>query len=250
MLNRHVLPVPASYTHAAHQASSTVALSQVKQMCRAVTVSVCAATLLALSACSSTKFSVNDVDAGDPQAIMSLEEHLAQAGRAEGSGDKDKARGLYRQAARAYPVAEEPWRKLAESYFNVGDYGNAILASQEVMQRNPKDPTAASVLAISGLRLSTQALGVLREQADAQRAKAGTAAKPMTKSAIIVAARLEAETLARNLRDVLGEPVLVPNDPPAAGQPANRPRALGGAARPVTPTAKPAAAANPFDKLK
>jgi Tfp pilus assembly protein PilV len=250
LLTRHVLPRHLFARHARRDDSCGGANASLKQMFRVVTVASMMAGVLALSACSTTKSARTTDDSSDPQAISTLEEHLARAARAEGAGDKEKAREFYRQASRAYPVAEEPWRKLAESYFNVGDYGNAILASQEVMQRNPKDAVAASVLAISGLRLSTQALGVLRDQADTQRARAG-GLKPLTKSTIIVAARLEAETLARNLREVLGEPVLVPNDAPAAGQSAggNRPRPRPAA----TPNAAPPAqsgGANPFDKLK
>ncbi len=234
---------------------------------RTALVSMLMVMAFGLVACSSTPSSKTDADA-QPQAITTLEEHLVRARQAEESGEKDKARELYRAAAKAYPVAEEPWQKLAESYFNSGDYGNAILASQEVMQRDPQDPVAASVQAISGLRLSTQALTTLREQAEAQRVKAGGApGKPLTNASIIVAARLEAETLTRQLREVLGEPVLVPQAVSVTGQ-RGRPRALP-AVRPVTPVAAPAATAapivkpvtpvvparptpagNPFDKLK
>ncbi len=219
---------------------------------------------LALTGCSSTHKTKASNEA-EPQAITTLEEHLVRAKHAEESGEKDKARGLYRAAAKAYPVAEEPWQKLAESYFNAGDYGNAILASQEVMQRDPQDPVAASVQAISGLRLSTQALNTLRDQAEAQRAKAGGAAgKPLTNASIIVAARLEAEALTRQLREVLGEPALVPQAVPTQAY-RQRPRAatvrtpaaVAAPAAPTRPTPATAAqprstapAGNPFDQLK
>jgi hypothetical protein len=257
LLTRHALPRSFATQALDRHVSATDASVCLQDLFRNVMVWVLMGAVLLLGACSSTGGRVSGMDAemGDPQAVMSLEEHLAQAARAESTGDRERARGLYRQASKAYPVAEEPWRKLAESYFNVGDYGNAIQASQEVMQRNPKDPVAASVLAISGLRLSTQALSILRDQADAQRARLSNGGRPLTKSAIIVAARLEAETLARNLRDVLGEPVLVPSEAPAAGPSQNsRPRP-----RPAAPTNSPppakgnqptASAGNPFDKLK
>ncbi len=266
MLTRH--PWPSSFEPNAlpDRTIAVVMHVRLQKVCQSVSVwagwvylALTVAWLGLMSGCSSmsTRAAMTDADLGDPQAVMSLEEHLAQAARAEGAGDKERARSLYRQASKAYPVAEDPWRKLAESYFNVGDYGNAIQAAQEVMQRNPKDPVAASVLAISGLRLSTQALNVLRDQADAQRARASSAGRPQTKSAIIVAARLEAETLARNLREVLGEPVLVPSEATSAGPgPAPsraRPRAASnsvGAPAASRASPPPVAGASPFDKLK
>ena len=228
--------------------------------------------LLAMVGCASNK-SLDDDKQAKPEAITTLEEHLAQAARAEEGGDREKARGLYRAAAKAYPVAEEPWQKLAESYFNAGDYGNAIQSAQEVMQRDPKDTTAASVLAISGLRLSSQSFAVLHEQAEAVRAKSGGTAKPLTNASILLAARMEAETLARNLRELLGEPpagkelapaasnrvrqrpAVKPAAAPVSAPPAGAtPAAVQPAVRPVSPAAnvaRPAAAGgNPFDKLK
>lgn len=211
--------------------------------------------LVALSGCSTTGADKAPAKDAAPQAATTLEEHLARAARAEEAGDREKARESYREATRAYPVAQEPWQKLAQSYFNAGDYGNAILASQEVMQRDPGNPTAASVLAISGLRLSSQALGVLREQAQAARAKAGGTAQPLTNASIVVAARIEAESLAKDLREILGEPEVPPAKPSrthARGRP--RPAASTPPPQPQPPAARiPAAASgggNPFDKLR
>ncbi|HIV70639.1 MAG TPA: hypothetical protein H9903_06900 [Candidatus Aquabacterium excrementipullorum] len=228
--------------------------------------------MLTMVGCASNKAVDADGKPTAPEAITTLEEHLAQATRAEEAGDREKARGLYRAAAKAYPVAEEPWQKLAESYFNAGDYGNAIQAAQEVMQRDPKDATAASVLAISGLRLSSQAFAVLHEQAEGVRAKSGGAAKPLTNASILLAARMEAETLARNLRELLGEPPAGKEPAPAQpnrarARPAVRPAVAASgvpaagvtapvqpAVRPATPAAnaaRPAATGgSPFDKLK
>lgn len=237
---------------------------------RALLASCFALPLILMTGCAANKSPDGDGKGGAPEAITTLEEHLAQATRAEEGGDKEKARGLYRAAAKAYPVAEEPWQKLAESYFNAGDYGNAIQAAQEVMQRDPKDPTAASVLAISGLRLSSQAFVVLHEQAEAVRAKSGGQAKPLTNASILLAARMEAETLARNLRELLGEPpagkepVAAPAQNRARARPVVRPAtpasgAVGAVPPAVAPpranvpaanTARPAAGGSPFDKLK
>lgn len=106
----------------------------------------------------------------------------------------------------AYPASKEPWLRLTEDYFRQGDYGNAILAAQEVTQRDARNPLAQSVLAVSGLRVSAQALGELRERASFE-----------------VGSRDEAVELTRQMRASLGEPVLVPvrqEAAPDGGRPA------------------------------
>lgn len=126
-------------------------------------------------------------------AQQSLEAYLQQAVGESQQGLNDKARLTLREAAMAYPAAKEPWLRLAEDYFRQSDYGNAILAAQEVVQRDNKNPVAQSVLAVSGLRVSAQALGELR---DRNRFEVGS--------------KGEAVELTRQMRAHLGEPVLVP----------------------------------------
>lgn len=168
--------------------------------------------------------------------VESLPELMHQAEAAAAAGDKEKARTALRAAAKVDPVSKAPWVKLSETYFASDDYGNAILAAQEVLQRDASDSVAASVLAVSGLRVSIQALGTLRQQ---NNIAAGT--------------RSEAETLAKSLRELLGEPVLVPRpvveEPPPPPPPRRRKRAAAPVERAPAPPSR-AAAANPFDKLK
>lgn len=181
-------------------------------------------------------------------AIVSLQEYVQQASKAAAEGSREKARETYRTAAKAYPASQLPWLKLAEDYFEAADYGNAILAAQEVLLRDAKDNVAASLLAVSGLRVSASALQSLRSQS---RIAGGT--------------RSEAETMARTLREVLGENVLVPqpvstssptaapSTPPAVStRPRPRPAVVNPTPVSSAPPAKPAAATstNPFDKLK
>ncbi len=210
-----------------------------------------AAALLLVAACTTTP------PVAAP-AVQPLAEYMQQAGQAVTEGNKERARELYRTAAKTYPTNKEPWLKLAEDYFEAANYGQAILAAQEVLQRDPADSLASSVLAVSGLRVSASALNTLRQQR--QTLNSGT--------------RTEAESLAVALRDALGEPVLVPR--PAAAQPAPavvatkpkpvaRPAAAASApaaaaatpAAPAAPAVKPAATAtkpatpdNPFNVLK
>jgi hypothetical protein len=181
----------------------------------------------------------------------SLEALLADASKAKLEGSVSKERETYRAAAAAYPTRKEPWGKLAESYFEVSDYGNAILAAQEVLQRDAADPVATSMLAVSGLRVSTTALAALRQQ---QSLRSDT--------------RAQAEEIVKSLREVLGESVLVPSAvvptpppprrvaaprpaPAAAPAPAATPAPTAAAApAPATSAPKPAKPVNPFERLR
>lgn len=167
------------------------------------------------------------------------------------AGDKQKAREAYRAATQIDPTSKSPWIKLAESYFESADYGHAVLAAEEALHRDGNDGTAAGILAVSGLRISTSALATLRGR-----------------SGLSEGTRGEAEGLARTLRELLGEPVLVPKPAEAAvSGPARawvKPNATPpstAVAAPRLPDAVPAtapkraprparAAENPFDKLK
>jgi hypothetical protein len=176
-------------------------------------------------------------------AVQTLQQHLQDAAQAASAGRKEQARDIYRSAARSYPASKEPWAKLAEDYFDAANYGQAILAAQEVLQRDPADNLANSILAVSGLRVSTTALTNLRQRAG-----------------LSVGTRNEAEGLARTLRDVLGERELVPRpsaavpvDAPGAAPARPRPRpapasapAPAAAPRPPAPAPAPAAPDNPF----
>ena len=197
---------------------------------------VCAAILM--SACTTTP-----IEPPKPAPkVESLPELMHQAEAAAAAGDTEKARSALRAAAKVDPVNKAPWLELAETYFASDDYGNAILSAQEVLQRDASDSVAASVLAVSGLRVSIQALGTLRQQ---NNIAAGT--------------RSEAETLAKSLRELLGEPVLVPRpvveEPPPPPPPRRRKRVAAptertAEANKAAPTAKAPAPTNPFDKLK
>jgi hypothetical protein len=149
--------------------------------------------------------------------------------------------------------------RLADDYFNTGDYGNAVLAAQEATQRDPRDNTAHSVLAVSGLRITAGSLAALREQ-----------------SGYPVGSREEALDVTRRLREALSDPSLLPPAPPEPPPaPARKARPLkpstavapsgAGASAASSPTATapvptpsataaakpaPAKGSNPLDKLK
>lgn len=171
-----------------------------------------------------------------------LSEFMSRAQAAEATeGGRERARQIYRDAAKAYPADKRPWGRLAQSYFDAGDYGNAVLAAQEVVLRDPQDSAAQGLLAVSGLRISTGALAALRNQ-----------------NGISTSTRSEAEDMARNLRSILGESVLVPRPAEASATsvqtppPQPKPRRSVRTTRPPSaPVKAPAApSSNPFGALQ
>lgn len=158
----------------------------------------------------------------------SLDELMAKATQAASSGNNEAAMGLWKQAADAFPADKNPWTRMAQTRYEAGQYGDAIISAQEVLVRDPADKLANSVIAISGLRLSTRALADLSRQ--------NNLSGPL---------RTESQDLAKLLRESLGETVLVPA--PAAAQARDKP--------PVRPPRKGQSktadsSANPFDGLK
>ena len=149
---------------------------------------------------------------------------MQQAQSAQTSGQRERARQAWRSAAKAYPTQKSPWQNLAEDYFDAADYGNAILAAQEVLQRDGEDALAHSVLAVSGLRLSTVSLLALRDR-----------------PSYSVGSRDEALGLTRAMREALGETTSPPPRVEAPARAAAPPPVA--AAKPLAPPARMAAAA-------
>ena len=139
----------------------------------------------------------------DQARVVDLQQALEQATAAQERGDISRALTLLDEAARAHPGSKQPWLRSAQVHFDAMNYGAAIMAAQEVLQRDTSDITARSILAVSGLRVSAAALAHLRQA-----------------NSVSGSTRGEAEGLARTIRDALGEPVLVP--PPAASTASSR----------------------------
>lgn len=176
-----------------------------------------AACVLALSACTAT---APTKPAGPPP----IAETMAKAAAAESAGQIDTALALWKQAAVAYPKDKDPWVEIAQTRYDAGQYGEAIVSAEEIKVRDPDNQLANSIIAISGLRLSTRALADLSRQNN-----------------LSGSLRTESQDLAKLLRESLGEQVLVPS---ARGRQQARPA--------VTPRrgAKPTPSADPFDALK
>lgn len=142
-----------------------------------------------LSACASGP-KVPSLDSA-PSADLSV--LMDAAGAAEKAEQKDVALRQYEEASKLYPTAFLPWLKIAQIKFEAASYGEAISAAQQAVARDERNKVAHSILAVSGLRVSTKALADLRHQNELT----GTV-------------RNEAQDLAKVLRESLGERVLVP----------------------------------------
>lgn len=177
---------------------------------------------------------------------VDLPQALTQARSAQEAGDVTKAAELLEQAARAHPGAKEPWLQQAQMHLEARRYGQAIVAAQEVLQRDVGDITAHSIMAVAGLRASALALGHLRQ---------GNAVQGST--------REEAQTLTQTIREAIGETVLVAPEPVQAppARPAGPVRrreahSASAPARPLRPVEPPVArpattgSRNPFSALQ
>lgn len=181
-----------------------------------------------------------------PPALVPLPQALADANAAHAAGDQAKAMSILDLATRQHPASPEPWLRMAQIQFDVGNYGPAITHAKEVLQRDLRSDPAQSLIAVSGLRSSAAALAALRARAP-----------------VMGTTRTEAEVLAARIRDSLREPVLVPSptvapepEPPPPRRRITRPVPTGrvpGASVPSVPAAPSptqGAGGDPFRLLK
>jgi len=144
----------------------------------------------------------------------------------------------FEDAARADPTRKEPWVRIAQLQFDQGQYARAIVAAEEVLQRDPDDLVADGVITVAGFRIANTSLTRLQGR--------GALASET--------ARKEAKTLADTLRKTMGDAVL--EDPkPKPRTPARRTgprRTTSPAAAPASaPAARPASSngGDPFQNL-
>jgi tetratricopeptide (TPR) repeat protein len=145
-------------------------------------IGAAAALLAALSACST---------APKVPATPQLQDLLSEAGKAAAGGNKEQAVTLWKQSAALFPAEKAPWSHIAQTRYEAGQYGDAIQAALEVLVRDPNDKLANSIIAISGLRLSTRALNDLSRQNN-----------------LSGSLKNESQELAKLLRESLGETTL------------------------------------------
>ena len=80
------------------------------------------------------------------------------------AGQTDKAYALLKGATGTFPKEKKPWLQLAQMKFDRASYGEAINDALEVLQRDPANRMANSIVAVSGLRLSSKAIADLTRQ--------------------------------------------------------------------------------------
>ena len=154
---------------------------------------------------------------------------MAAVDAAVAAGQADNAMALLKSAAQAYPADKTPWVRIAQMRFDAKNYGEAIVGALKAIERDPDDTIANSIAAVSGLRVSSQALAELTR-----------------KSKLSGNVKSEAEELAKLLRTSLGEDVLVP---PARRPPPARSRATTTAAS-ASSSKSGSTSSDPFDALK
>lgn len=163
--------------------------------------------------------------AGPDLGKNSVEALLKDADSELAAGQQEKAISVLSYAAKEHPTNAMPWMKMANIWFEKGNYPSAILAANEVLQRDAGNQEAKSLLVVAGLRVAAGAVTELRPT-----------------GSVNAATRVEAENLTNSLRGALGEKVLVPAGDGKSGNSASRTKPRSAAApRPVTaPATAPA----------
>jgi len=179
-----------------------------------------------LAACASPGEAPHSAASAKPATMAAS---MAAVDAAVAAGQADNAMALLKSAAQAYPTDKTPWVRIAQMRFDAKSYGEAIVGALKAIERDPDDTIANSIAAVSGLRVSSQALAELTR-----------------KSKLSGNVKSEAEELAKLLRTSLGEDVLVP---PARRPPPARSRATTTAAS-ASSSKSGSTSSDPFDALK
>src|SRR5574343_1497114 len=69
-------------------------------------------------------------------------------------GNQEDAIKVLSDLAKHNPSRKEPWLRKAKIYFDSENYAQAIVAAEEVLQREGTDRTAKSSRAVAGLRVA------------------------------------------------------------------------------------------------
>jgi tetratricopeptide (TPR) repeat protein len=95
---------------------------------------------------------------------MPMASALADADAAAKAGRGDEAYTILKSAAVANPTDKAPWLRMAQMRFDDKNYGEAIVNGLAAIERDPDDMLAYSLVAVSGLRVSSKALGDLTQK--------------------------------------------------------------------------------------
>lgn len=127
----------------------------------------------------------------------SFDTAMAQAEAKVGAVGPDVAIAAFGEAAKIDPTRKEPWVRIAQLQFDRKNYAHAIVAAEEVLQRDPDDLVADGVNTVAGFRIANESL---------QRLQRSGALASET-------ARKEAAMLAATLRSTMGDSILAPEKP-------------------------------------
>lgn len=116
-----------------------------------------------LSACAAPPPAPPAVAAA-PVAPVTMASIMANAAAAAKAGHSEQAYAMLKSAASANPRDKAPWLRMAQMRFDEKNYGEAIVSGQEAINRDPDDMLAYSLVAVSGLRVSSKALGDLTQK--------------------------------------------------------------------------------------
>lgn len=156
---------------------------------------------------------------------------LADADAISKAGRSDQAYALLKTAAVSHPTDKTPLLRIAQMRFDDKNYGEAIVNGLQALERDPDDMLAYSLVAVSGLRVSSKALGDLS-----------------LKNGFTGSVRTEAQDLAALLRKTLNESI-VSSPPPRVAGPRPATPAVAPSGAPKTPGAAAAngkVCSNPF----
>lgn len=166
-----------------------------------------------------------------PQSEAEYKQSMAAAQQTLEQKGADQAVAQFEEIAQRNPSKGAPWSYIAKIRFDEQKYGQAIVAADETLSREPDDFVAKTVRAVGGLRVAMQSLADLRADA----LLAGNA-------------REDAVALAASMRETLGQDVLFPEGrrpPPRPRQPRKVDPAAGVPAAGAPAAGAPASAAVP-----
>lgn len=148
----------------------------------------------------------------------------------------DAAIKAFEDAAKLDPTRKEPWVRIAQLQFDQNQYARAIVAAEEVLQRDPDDLVADGVITVAGFRVANQSL----ERLEGRGALSSETAQK------------EAKTLAAMLRSTMGQAILEPEKPKPRARPirTNPPRRSTTTTQQVVPPpARRQGASDPFQNI-
>lgn len=153
-----------------------------------------------------------------PVVPVTIASAMADAAAAAKAGNNEQAYIMLKSAAGGSPGDKAPWVRMAQMRFDEKNYGEAIVNGLQAIERDPNDMLAYSLVAVSGLRVSSKALADLTQ-----------------KNGFSGSVRSEAQDLANLLHSTLKVEKIVPVKAVGAPGRNNAPRS--------TPSSAPAAKA-------